>query len=49
MNRGVRLLGSHALDYIKKRIVVTAEFDSRDESYSWILVVHSLLFSFFIS
>ncbi|GJJ68570.1 mitochondrial chaperone BCS1 [Entomortierella parvispora] len=34
---GVRLLGSHALDYIKKRIVVTAEFDSRDESYSWIL------------
>ncbi|KAG0045446.1 hypothetical protein BGZ83_009345 [Gryganskiella cystojenkinii] len=34
---GVRLLGSHAIDYLKKRIVVTAEFDSRDESYSWIL------------
>ncbi|KAG0313743.1 hypothetical protein BGZ99_008600 [Dissophora globulifera] len=25
------------MEYLKKRIVVTAEFDSRDESYSWIL------------
>ncbi|KAI7816393.1 hypothetical protein BC939DRAFT_44949 [Gamsiella multidivaricata] len=35
---GIRVLGSHAIEYLKKRIVVTAEFDSRDESYSWILV-----------
>ncbi|KAF9206760.1 hypothetical protein BGZ59_011502 [Podila verticillata] len=34
---GVRLIGHHVLEYLKKRIVVTAEFDSRDESYSWIL------------
>ncbi|KAF9586319.1 hypothetical protein BGW38_006941 [Lunasporangiospora selenospora] len=34
---GLRVLGSHALEYLKKRVVVTAEFDSRDESYSWIL------------
>ncbi|KAF9957827.1 hypothetical protein BGZ72_001295 [Mortierella alpina] len=34
---GIRVLGSHAVEYLKKRIVVTAEFDSRDESYSWIL------------
>ncbi|KAF9340269.1 hypothetical protein BGZ91_002810 [Linnemannia elongata] len=34
---GIRILGSHALEYLKKQIVVTAEFDSRDESYSWIL------------
>ncbi|KAF9283066.1 hypothetical protein BGZ68_005586 [Mortierella alpina] len=35
---GIRVLGSHAIEYLKKRIVVTAEFDSRDESYSWILM-----------
>ncbi|KAF9942677.1 hypothetical protein BGZ67_000491 [Mortierella alpina] len=35
---GIRVLGSHAVEYLKKRIVVTAEFDSRDESYSWILL-----------
>ncbi|KAG0248773.1 hypothetical protein BG011_009927 [Mortierella polycephala] len=34
---GIRVLGSYALEYLKKRVVVTAEFDSRDESYSWIL------------
>ncbi|KAG0212169.1 hypothetical protein BGX28_006715 [Mortierella sp. GBA30] len=34
---GIRVLGSHAIEYLKKRIIVTAEFDSRDESYSWIL------------
>ncbi|KAF9346720.1 hypothetical protein BGX26_001761 [Mortierella sp. AD094] len=34
---GIRVLGSHAIEYLKKQIVVTAEFDSRDESYSWIL------------
>ncbi|KAG0226306.1 hypothetical protein BGW42_003765 [Actinomortierella wolfii] len=34
---GIRLIGIHALEHIKKQIVVTAEFDSRDESYSWIL------------
>ncbi|KAG0302754.1 hypothetical protein BGZ98_007255 [Dissophora globulifera] len=34
---GMRYLGSYAMEYLKKRIVVTAEFDSRDESYSWIL------------
>jgi hypothetical protein len=37
-NSGVRLIGHHVLEYLKKRVVVTAEFDSRDESYSWILV-----------
>lgn len=35
---GMRLIGHHVLEYLKKRVVVTAEFDSRDESYSWILV-----------
>ncbi|KAF9972068.1 hypothetical protein BGZ73_004885 [Actinomortierella ambigua] len=30
-------LRMHAVEHIKKQIVVTAEFDSRDESYSWIL------------
>ncbi|KAF8934312.1 hypothetical protein BGZ47_010428 [Haplosporangium gracile] len=35
---GIRVLGSHAIEYLKKQIVVTAEFDSRDESYSWILL-----------
>ncbi|KAF9136450.1 hypothetical protein BG015_003128, partial [Linnemannia schmuckeri] len=34
---GIRVLGSHAIEYLKKQIVVSAEFDSRDESYSWIL------------
>ncbi|KAG0268848.1 hypothetical protein BGZ95_002287 [Linnemannia exigua] len=34
---GFRILGSHALEYLKRQIVVSAEFDSRDESYSWIL------------
>ncbi|KAG0347162.1 mitochondrial chaperone [Podila humilis] len=34
---GIRLIGHHVLEYLKKRVVVTAEFDSRDESYSWIL------------
>ncbi|KAK3843077.1 MAG: BCS1 N terminal-domain-containing protein [Linnemannia gamsii] len=34
---GIRILGSHALEYFKRQVVVTAEFDSRDESYSWIL------------
>ncbi|KAI1319520.1 hypothetical protein EDD11_003790 [Mortierella claussenii] len=34
---GIRVLGSHAIEYLKKQIVITAEFDSRDESYSWIL------------
>ncbi|KAF9186824.1 hypothetical protein BGZ51_001745 [Haplosporangium sp. Z 767] len=34
---GIRVLGAHAFEYLKKRVVVTAEFDSRDESYSWIL------------
>ncbi|KAF9130152.1 hypothetical protein BGW39_003389 [Mortierella sp. 14UC] len=34
---GIRVLGSHALEYLKRQIVVSAEFDSRDESYSWIL------------
>ncbi|KAF9433034.1 hypothetical protein BGZ76_009971 [Entomortierella beljakovae] len=34
---GIRVLGSHIIEYLKKQIVVTAEFDSRDESYSWIL------------
>ncbi|KAF9202544.1 hypothetical protein BGZ49_007311 [Haplosporangium sp. Z 27] len=33
----IRVLGSYAVEYLKKQIVVTAEFDSRDESYSWIL------------
>ncbi|OZJ05905.1 hypothetical protein BZG36_01175 [Bifiguratus adelaidae] len=32
-----RYFGGTIYAYIKKRIVVTAEFDSRDESYSWIL------------
>ncbi|KAG0259261.1 hypothetical protein DFQ27_004168 [Actinomortierella ambigua] len=34
---GIRLVGMHAVEHIKKQIIVTAEFDSRDESYSWIL------------
>ncbi|KAF9917308.1 mitochondrial chaperone [Lobosporangium transversale] len=34
---GIRVLGSYAIEYFKKKIIVTAEFDSRDESYSWIL------------
>ncbi|KAF8963339.1 hypothetical protein BGZ46_001005 [Entomortierella lignicola] len=34
----IRVLGSYAVEYLKKQIVVTAEFDSRDESYSWILM-----------
>ncbi|KAF9920952.1 hypothetical protein FBU30_009064 [Linnemannia zychae] len=34
---GIRLLGSYALEYLKKQVIVSAEFDSRDESYSWIL------------
>ncbi|KAF9911271.1 hypothetical protein EC991_004169 [Linnemannia zychae] len=34
---GIRILGSHALEYFKRQVVVSAEFDSRDESYSWIL------------
>lgn len=38
IHSGIRLIGHHVLEYLKKRVVVTAEFDSRDESYSWILV-----------
>ncbi|KAF9091098.1 hypothetical protein BGX23_005490 [Mortierella sp. AD031] len=34
---GIRVLGGHAIEYLKRQIVVSAEFDSRDESYSWIL------------
>ncbi|KAI8583676.1 hypothetical protein K450DRAFT_222254 [Umbelopsis ramanniana AG] len=34
---GVRLFGGYFVDYVRKRIIVTANFDSRDESYSWIL------------
>ncbi|KAF7723489.1 hypothetical protein EC973_002000 [Apophysomyces ossiformis] len=32
-----RYFGSYVFEYIKKRTIVTAHFDSRDESYSWIL------------
>ncbi|KAG0214166.1 hypothetical protein BGX33_002413 [Mortierella sp. NVP41] len=35
---GIRVLGGHAIEYLKRQIVVSAEFDSRDESYSWILL-----------
>ncbi|CAM0142099.1 unnamed protein product [Umbelopsis sp. WA50703] len=34
---GFRYFGGYFVDYVKKRVVVTANFDSRDESYSWIL------------
>ncbi|KAI8378422.1 P-loop containing nucleoside triphosphate hydrolase protein, partial [Blakeslea trispora] len=34
---GFRYFGVYFLDYLKKQTIVTADFDSRDESYSWIL------------
>lgn len=34
---GFRYLGGYILEYIKKRAITSADFDSRDESYSWIL------------
>ncbi|KAI8391647.1 P-loop containing nucleoside triphosphate hydrolase protein [Radiomyces spectabilis] len=34
---GFRYFGGYVLEYLKKRTIVTADFDSRDESYSWIL------------
>lgn len=33
---GVRLFGGYFVDYVRKRVVVTANFDSRDESYRYI-------------
>ncbi|KAL0089250.1 P-loop containing nucleoside triphosphate hydrolase protein [Phycomyces blakesleeanus] len=34
---GARYFGGFLVDFLKKRVVVTASFDSRDESYSWVL------------
>ncbi|KAI8092164.1 P-loop containing nucleoside triphosphate hydrolase protein [Gilbertella persicaria] len=34
---GFRYFGVYFIDYLKKKAIVTADFDSRDESYSWIL------------
>ncbi|KAK9761374.1 hypothetical protein K7432_013773 [Basidiobolus ranarum] len=34
---GAKVLGAYAYEYLKRNYITTAEFDSRDESYSWIL------------
>ncbi|CAO3645551.1 unnamed protein product [Cunninghamella blakesleeana] len=34
---GARYFGGYVFEFFKKKIIVTADFDSRDESYSWIL------------
>ncbi|PHZ08219.1 P-loop containing nucleoside triphosphate hydrolase protein [Rhizopus microsporus ATCC 52813] len=34
---GFRYFGGYIIEYLKKKTIVTADFDSRDESYSWIL------------
>ncbi|KAJ3025570.1 hypothetical protein HDV00_012620, partial [Rhizophlyctis rosea] len=34
---GARLFGGHFVDLMKRQFIVSAEFDSKDESYSWIL------------
>ncbi|KAI8983812.1 P-loop containing nucleoside triphosphate hydrolase protein [Pilobolus umbonatus] len=34
---GFRYFGGYLLEFIKKKTIVTADFDSRDDSYSWIL------------
>ncbi|KAI9485799.1 MAG: P-loop containing nucleoside triphosphate hydrolase protein [Benjaminiella poitrasii] len=34
---GFRYFGGYFLEFLKKKTIVTADFDSRDESYSWIL------------
>ncbi|KAI8066466.1 BCS1 N terminal-domain-containing protein [Gongronella butleri] len=34
---GARYFSDYFIAYLKKKTIVTAEFDSRDESYSWIL------------
>ncbi|ORY06295.1 mitochondrial chaperone BCS1-like protein [Basidiobolus meristosporus CBS 931.73] len=31
------MLGGYTVEYLKRNYITTAEFDSRDESYSWIL------------
>ncbi|KAG0231990.1 hypothetical protein BGX31_005309 [Mortierella sp. GBA43] len=32
-----RVVGYHVIEYLKKKIVISAEFDSRDESFHWIM------------
>jgi chaperone BCS1 len=34
---GFRYFGGYFFEFLKKKTIVTADFDSRDESYSWIL------------
>ncbi|KAG2197708.1 hypothetical protein INT47_007942 [Mucor saturninus] len=34
---GFRYFGGYVFEFVKKKTIVTADFDSRDESYSWIL------------
>ncbi|KAG2203195.1 hypothetical protein INT46_006708 [Mucor plumbeus] len=34
---GFRYFSGYFLEFLKKKTIVTADFDSRDESYSWIL------------
>jgi hypothetical protein len=34
---GVRYFGAQLVEVLKKQLTVSAEFDSRDESYNWIL------------
>ncbi|KAJ3067848.1 hypothetical protein HK102_007324, partial [Quaeritorhiza haematococci] len=34
---GARVLADYVWDFVKVQMIVSAEFDSRDESYSWIL------------
>lgn len=34
---GFRYFGGYIFEFVKKKTIVTADFDSRDESYSWIL------------
>ncbi|KAI9304515.1 P-loop containing nucleoside triphosphate hydrolase protein [Cunninghamella echinulata] len=34
---GARYFGGYIFEFFKKKIIVSADFDSRDESYSWIL------------
>ncbi|KAI8882502.1 hypothetical protein K501DRAFT_251249 [Backusella circina FSU 941] len=34
---GFRYFGGYFFEFLKKKTIVTADFDSRDESYSWLL------------
>lgn len=37
---GARYFGGYLIEFIKKKTIVTADFDSRDESYRYIASKH---------